>query len=146
MPTKKVPIVIGGTGRHKTPRLAGRFADEFNIYPGPNLPERIDSFRTAAIDAGRNPDEIRLSTSGQVVAAETEAEFEELMDSNASEAGIDRKELDEHYDERQTPRGTYEQVTHQLDGFRDLGISRFYFQGIFTPTDTAKLFDGLGIT
>jgi len=144
-PTGKLPILVGGTGKYKTPRLAGQYADEFNIYPGADMADRIERFRTAAIEAGRDPDEIRLSSSGQVVATETAAEFEELMDSQATEAGISREELERHYEKRQTPRGTYEQVNEQLAGFREMGVSRFYFQRIFTATETAELLDGLGI-
>ena len=144
-PLSKIPILVGGTGAHKTPRLAGMYADEFNVYPGPDLADRIDRFRTAAIDTGRDPDAILLSSSGQVVAAETETEFEDLMNSNASEAGISREELDGHYEKRQTPRGTYEQVRETLEGFSDLGIERFYFQGVFGQPDMGKLFDGLGV-
>lgn len=145
-PLGKIPILVGGTGTHKTPRLAGMFADEFNVYPGPDLADRIERFRAAAIDAGRNPDDILLSSSGQVVAAETEAEFEDLMNSNAAEAGISREELDGHYEKRQTPRGTYEQVRETLAGFSDVGIERFYFQGVFNQPDMGRLLDGLGVT
>jgi alkanesulfonate monooxygenase SsuD/methylene tetrahydromethanopterin reductase-like flavin-dependent oxidoreductase (luciferase family) len=145
-PDQKIPILVGGTGAHTTPRLAGQFADEFNVYPGPGLPERIVRFRSAAAEAGRDPDSIRLSSSGQVVAAPTEREFAEMMDQNASEAGLSTEELEAHYDKRRTPRGTYEQVRAQLDRFEQLGISRFYFQGAFTPMGTGKLLDGLGVT
>ena len=145
-PLRKIPILVGGTGAHKTPRLAGMYADEFNVYPGPDLADRIERFHAAAIDAGRDPDDILLSSSGQIVAAETEAEFEDLMNSNASEAGISREELDGHYEKRQTPRGTYEQVRETLESFSDLGIERFYVQGVFTQPDMGKLFDGLGVT
>ena len=145
-PLDKIPILVGGTGAHKTPRLAGMYADEFNVYPGPDLADRIERFHAAAIDAGRDPDDILLSSSGQIVAAETEAEFEDLMNSNASEAGISREELDGHYEKRQTPRGTYEQVRETLESFSDLGIERFYVQGVFTQPDMGKLFDGLGVT
>jgi alkanesulfonate monooxygenase SsuD/methylene tetrahydromethanopterin reductase-like flavin-dependent oxidoreductase (luciferase family) len=144
-PIAKLSLLVGGTGKYKTPRLAGMFADEFNIYPGPDIEERIQRFRDAAIDAGRDPDEIRLSSSGQVIAGATEAEFEDRMTQDAAEAGISREELDAHYDKRKTPRGTYEQVNEQLAGFGQLGVSRFYFQGVFTPTDTGALLDGLGI-
>ena len=144
-PTAKLPLLVGGTGRSKTPRLAGLFADEFNIYPGKDMDERIQLFRDTAVEAGRDPDAIRLSSSGQVIAAATESEFENQMEKDAAEAGISREELDAHYDKRQTPRGTYEQVNEQLAGFEKLGVSRFYFQGVFTPTDTGKLLDGLGI-
>lgn len=144
-PKNRVPLVVGGTGKHRTPRLAGTYADEFNVYPGPDMAERIGRFREAARSVGRDPDTIRLSSSGQVVAASTRHEFEVLMDANAAEAGLTREQLDAHYEKRQTPRGTYDQVNELLNGFSDLGISRFYFQGIFTSSDTGKLLDGLGI-
>jgi hypothetical protein len=80
------------------------------------------------------------------VAAETEADFEDLMNSNASEAGISREEQNSHYEKRQTPRGTYEQVSETLGSFSELGIQRFYVQGVFTQPDMGKLFDGLGVT
>lgn len=144
-PIGRLPLLVGGTGGHKTPRLAGQYADEFNIYPGADMADRIERFRNAAVEAGRDPDEIRLSSSGQVIAAETAADFDELMNANAAEAGISREELERHYEKRQTPRGTYEQVNEQLAGFATLGVSRFYFQGIFTSTDTGKLLDGLGV-
>ena len=144
-PLGKIPILVGGTGAHKTPRLAGIYADEFNVYPGPDLADRIERFRSAAVETGRDPESILLSSSGQVVAAETEAEFEDLMNANALEAGISREELDGHYEKRQTPRGTYEQVSEILDGFADLGIERFYFQGVFNQPDMGRLLDGLGV-
>ena len=144
-PSQRVPIVIGGTGAHKTPKLAGRYADEFNVYPGFDLGERIERMRAFAIEAGRDPDEIRLSSSGQVVAAATESDFNEKMNERAAEAGITRDELDAHYDKRQTPRGTFDQVRGQLDEFAAAGVSRFYFQGIYGSPDTTDLLDGLEI-
>lgn len=144
-PTRKIPLVIGGTGAHKTPRLAGQYADEFNIYPGADIAARIARFRAAAIDAGRDPDDIRLSSSGQVVAAETEAEFEDLMQDRAQAASMTRDELEAYFDARQTPRGTFDQVRSQLDGLTEIGITRFYFQVVFAPGDMHQLFDGLGI-
>ena len=145
-PVGSIPLLVGGTGSYKTPRLAGAFANEFNIYPGPDMPERIQRFRDAAVEAGRDPDEIRLSSSGQVVAEATEDEFEDRMNADAAEAGLSREELDVHYDKRQTPRGTYEQVNEQLAGVEALGVSRFYFQGVFSPSDMGKLLDGLEVS
>jgi alkanesulfonate monooxygenase SsuD/methylene tetrahydromethanopterin reductase-like flavin-dependent oxidoreductase (luciferase family) len=144
-PLGRIPIVVGGTGRYKTPRLAGQYADEFNVYPGPDLAERIKRFRDSAAETGRDAAEIRLSSSGQVFATETEAEFEAIMGEKAADAGISREELDAHYDKRQTPRGTYEQVMETLESFASFGIERFYFQGIFTPSDAGQLLDGLNI-
>jgi alkanesulfonate monooxygenase SsuD/methylene tetrahydromethanopterin reductase-like flavin-dependent oxidoreductase (luciferase family) len=145
-PIGSIPLLVGGTGQYKTPRLAGMFADEFNIYPGADMEGRIQRFREAAVASGRDPDEILLSSSGQVIAAATETEFEDLMNADAAESKITREELEAHFDKRQTPRGTYEQVNEQLAGLEQLGVSRFYFQGIFVAGDTGKLLDGLGVS
>ena len=144
-PIDGIPLLVGGTGKHKTPRLAGTYADEFNVYPGRDMADRIERCRRAAVDAGRDPDAIRLSSSGQVIAAETVDEFEELMAIRAREAGLTRDELEAYFEKRQTPRGTFEQVREQLDGMEDVGVSRFYFQGIFAPGDMGTLLDGLGV-
>jgi alkanesulfonate monooxygenase SsuD/methylene tetrahydromethanopterin reductase-like flavin-dependent oxidoreductase (luciferase family) len=145
-PVSDIPILVGGTGSHKTPRLAGTYADEFNIYPGEDMAVRLKRFRAAAREAGRDLDAIRLSSSGQVVAGETAADFEELMNQAAADASISREELDAHYEKRQTPRGTYEQVNDKLGEFAKLGVTRFYFQGVFAHTNTGRLLDGLGIS
>ncbi len=145
-PLGEIPILVGGTGRHKTPRLAGRFADEFNVFPGPDMAERIDRFRAAAVEAGRDPDAIRLSSAGQVVAATTRAEFEDEMNERAAATGMTRDELEAHYDRRGTPRGTYDEVAEQLEALGRLGVTRFYFQTVFAPLDTGRLLDGLGIS
>ncbi len=145
VPIGSIPLLVGGTGKYKTPRLAGMFANEFNIYPGTDMAGRIQRFREAAVESGRDPDEILLSSSGQVIAAATETEFEDLMNTEAAESNITREELDAHFKKRRTPRGTYEQVNEQLAELEQLGVSRFYFQGIFVPGDTGKLLDGLGV-
>lgn len=144
-PDHPIPLLVGGLGRHRTPRLAGRYAHEFNVYPGSDIAERIARCREAAAEAGRDPDTIRLSSSGQVLAAATDAEFEDLMEQRAADAGVSRAELEAHFDRRKTPRGTYEQVRAQLDGLAAVGVSRFYFQGIFAGGETKSLLEGLEI-
>lgn len=144
-PERPVPLIVGGTGARKTPRLAGMYADEFNVYPGVDMGERIERFRVAARDAGRDPMAIRLSSSGQVLAAPTESDFDDLMNDRASDAGISREELEAFFDRRQTPRGTYEQVSEQLATIAALGVERFYLQGVFAGGDIGTLLDGLEI-
>jgi alkanesulfonate monooxygenase SsuD/methylene tetrahydromethanopterin reductase-like flavin-dependent oxidoreductase (luciferase family) len=144
-PERPIPLLVGGLGGHRTPSLAGRYAHEFNVYPGSDIADRIARCRKAAADAGRDPDTIRLSSSGQVLAAATEAEFEDLMDARAADAGMSREELEAHFDRRKTPRGTFEQVREQLDGLGAVGVERFYFQGIFAGGDTKALLEGLEI-
>lgn len=145
MPDRRIPLLVGGVGEHKTPRLAGTYADEFNVYPGPNYAERIQRCRDAAAAAGRDPDAILISSAGQVIAKETEAEFDEYLNEVATERGMSREELDAYFAERRPPQGTFEQVREILDGYAEMGMQRFYFQGLYSNTDTTALLDGLGI-
>ncbi|NOX22022.1 MAG: LLM class flavin-dependent oxidoreductase [Actinobacteria bacterium] len=129
-PEGGLPLLVGGLGKRKTPRLAGTYAAEFNCYPGPldEFAAKIQVARDSASDAGRSPDDMMISTSGAVLAAETQEEFDELFAAEATAAGLTPEELESHYAKRNTPRGTYEQVRQQLGDFADLGVTRFYLQ------------------
>src|SRR5690606_27532871 len=59
----KVPVLIGGHGAKRTPRLAARFADEFNI-PFASVEDSAAQFervRNAAREIGRDPGELVYS-------------------------------------------------------------------------------------
>jgi F420-dependent oxidoreductase-like protein len=51
------PIMLGGGGT-KTLRLVARYADACNLYPGPDLPDKLDQLRRFCADAGRDYDAI----------------------------------------------------------------------------------------
>jgi F420-dependent oxidoreductase-like protein len=52
------PIMIGGDGAKKTLRLVAKYADACNIYPSPDLAEKLDVLRGHCAEVGRNYDEI----------------------------------------------------------------------------------------
>jgi len=128
-PVGTVKIVVGGTGAHKTPYLAGTYADEYNIYPGPNLEERIERARAAAEEANRDPNALLLSSAGFILAAATQEGVEDALDRRAADAGMSRQELDEYHTHRNTPVGTHDEIREQFAVMEGLGITRFYFQG-----------------
>jgi alkanesulfonate monooxygenase SsuD/methylene tetrahydromethanopterin reductase-like flavin-dependent oxidoreductase (luciferase family) len=141
-PVGTLRLLVGGTGPHKTPYLAGTYADEFNIYPGPDLETRIERARVAAVAAGRDPDALLLSSAGLVLAASTGAELERALDARAAEAGMTREELDAYHAHRNTPVGTYDEIRVQFATMEDAGITRFYFQGGLSE-ETEGLIDAL---
>lgn len=51
------PIMLGGGGA-KTLRLVARYADACNLYPGPDLPDKLSLLRRFCTDAGRSYDAI----------------------------------------------------------------------------------------
>jgi alkanesulfonate monooxygenase SsuD/methylene tetrahydromethanopterin reductase-like flavin-dependent oxidoreductase (luciferase family) len=123
-------LVVGGVGPSKTPRLAGRFADEYNCYPAPleQFKLRIERARSAAIAASRDPAHLLISSSGAVVAAPTRNGYTEVLAGQAADAGMSVEELEAHMDKRATPRGTYEDVAAQLAAMAEAGMRRFYLQ------------------
>ncbi len=125
-----VPIVIGGSGMQRTPALAGRFADEYNMFTTDldTLAERLEVMRAAAEEHGRDPDAIRISVAGQVIAAETDAEYRELLAERAASWGRSVEEYEARLAERNVPRGTLDQAAATLGGYEDHGVSRFYLQ------------------
>ena len=52
------PILIGGNGRRKTLRLAARYAQACNIFPGPDTAQALDALREHCAREGRDYDEI----------------------------------------------------------------------------------------
>jgi F420-dependent oxidoreductase-like protein len=52
------PILIGGGGERKTLRLVAKYADACNLFPGPDLPRKLDVLRAHCDAEGRDYDEI----------------------------------------------------------------------------------------
>ena len=130
MPIGQIRLAVGGVGERRTPSLAGQYADEYNVFPGTaqHVSARLGRARAAAHAAGRDFDEILLSSSGQVLAAPTEAQYREKLAAMAERINLDVEEIEAHYEHRNTPRGSYEQVADQIGLLSTFGISRFYLQ------------------
>jgi F420-dependent oxidoreductase-like protein len=77
------PIIIGGYGTKRTPALAARYAQEFNL-PFPPLDvygEYVERVRQACTDAGRDPATLRTTVALVVCCGRDEAEFRRRADA-----------------------------------------------------------------
>jgi F420-dependent oxidoreductase-like protein len=52
------PIMIGGSGERKTLRFVARYAQACNLFPGPDLPRKLDVLRAHCEAEGRDYEEI----------------------------------------------------------------------------------------
>jgi len=138
-------IVVGGMGARKTPTLAGRYADEFNVYPGTreSMEQRIEIARTAAAASGRDPAALCLSSSGLLVVGTDAADYRRRLAAVAAELGRDVGDLEEHFNVRNTPRGTAAQVRETFALMADVGVTRFYVQSLGTSAvmPVAEIFE-----
>ncbi len=129
-PAGALRLIVGGHGMNRTPKLAGRYAGEYNVFPGTadQLAARIGAAREAAAQSGRDFDAIRLSSAGQLLTAPTRGEFEQLFAAKAASLGLETEALEAHFAQRGTPRGSFEEVIDQLGVLSDHGVERFYLQ------------------
>jgi F420-dependent oxidoreductase-like protein len=115
------PVIVGGLGPRRTPRLAARYADEFNLsfVPLDATELQFQRVRQACEQAGRDPASLRLSVAQTVCCGRNEAEFAKRA------ANIDREpgELREG-----AVAGTPDEVVARLRAFGDLGAERCYLQ------------------
>jgi F420-dependent oxidoreductase-like protein len=116
------PIIIGGSGAKKTPRLAATFADEYNVPFAPldTITTQFDRVREAVDAVGRPTDSMIYSASFVVCAGRDEAEIAR----RAAAIGREVEELRSN-----SPlAGTPNQIVDQLGPYAEIGLQRVYLQ------------------
>ncbi|GAA0326165.1 LLM class F420-dependent oxidoreductase [Actinoallomurus spadix] len=115
------PVIIGGVGAKRTPRLAARYADEYNV-PFNGLPETEAAYervRAACEQGGRACQSMTFSAAQVVCCGRDEAEIARRA------AAIGRK-----VDELRLNglAGTPAEVVEKIGRFREIGAERMYLQ------------------
>ena len=115
------PVLVGGLGKKRTPALAARFADEFNLPFADEETTRaqFDRVRRACEEAGRDPDELTWSNALVLCVGRDEAELER----RAAAVGRDKDELREN-----GLAGTPQEVVDKTARYAALGTERVYLQ------------------
>jgi alkanesulfonate monooxygenase len=115
------PLIVGGGGAKRTPRLAATYADEFNL-PFSSLADTEAQYgrvRAACVDRGRDPGTLRLSTAQTVCCGATDAEVER----RAANIGRKPDEL-----RANAVAGTPDEVVARLQDFEGIGAQSVYLQ------------------
>jgi F420-dependent oxidoreductase-like protein len=116
------PIIVGGHGARRTPGLAARFADEFNI-PFPDsvatASAQFERIRQACHDAGRDPADIRLSAALVLCCGRDDAE----VGRRAQAIGQTPEQL-----QRGQAVGTVAALVDRLGQYAEAGAARIYLQ------------------
>ncbi|HEX3733223.1 MAG TPA: LLM class flavin-dependent oxidoreductase, partial [Mycobacteriales bacterium] len=116
------PIIIGGSGAKKTPRLAATFADEYNVPFAPldTITTQFDRVREAVDAVGRPADAMIYSASFVVCAGRDEAEI--ARRAAAIGRGVDELRSNSPL------AGTPNQIVDQLGPYAEIGLQRVYLQ------------------
>jgi F420-dependent oxidoreductase-like protein len=114
------PVLLGGAGAKRTPRLAARFADEFNVpfHPIEETGKAFDRVRAACAEAGR--DKPMVYSAAQVVCCgRDDAEFRRRAEAiKRDPASLPAEGL----------AGSPAEVVEHIGRFAELGAERIYLQ------------------
>ena len=115
------PVIVGGHGKKRTPALAARFADEFNV-PFADVDTVATQYRRvdeACAERGRAPEEIIRSAALVLCCGRDEAEIARRADAIGREA-----------DELRTngAAGTPAEVVEKIGRYAEIGARRIYLQ------------------
>jgi F420-dependent oxidoreductase-like protein len=115
------PVVIGGAGTRRTPRLAAAYADEFNLgfHSVPDSAAAFGRVRAACAAAGRDAASLRYSVAHTVCCGRDTAE----LDRRA--AAIGRPLADLRAD---AVAGTPAEVIDRIGQFGEIGADSVYLQ------------------
>ncbi|MGW2050873.1 LLM class F420-dependent oxidoreductase [Streptomyces sp. NPDC001858] len=117
----KIPVLIGGNGATRTPRLAARFADEFNMPFGSveDSERQFGRVRAAAAEIGREADAITLSNALVVCVGKDDQEI-------ARRAATIGREVDEL--RTNGLAGSPAEVVDKIGRYAEIGSERIYLQ------------------
>jgi F420-dependent oxidoreductase-like protein len=117
----KVPVLIGGMGARRTPELAARYADEFNVpFNGLDATgTQFDRVREAVAAAGRPAQSMTYSNALVVCVGKDDAEV-------ARRAAAIGREVDELKENGLA--GSPAEVVEKIGRYAELGATRFYLQ------------------
>jgi F420-dependent oxidoreductase-like protein len=115
------PVIIGGLGKRRTPELAARYADEFNLpfVDEETTAAQFGRVRQACEEVGRDPDGLVWSNALVLCVGRDEDEV-------ARRAEAIGREVDEL--RRNGLAGTPQEVVDKLARFAELGAQRAYLQ------------------
>ena len=115
------PIVLGGWGAKRTPRLAAQYAAEFNVPFAPldAFTGRVADVRAACEGAGRDPATLVMSAAVVVCCGTDGAELRRRADA----IGHDVDDL-----RKNAAAGTPAEVVERLQAYAAAGASRAYLQ------------------
>lgn len=117
----RVPLIVGGGGKRRTPALAARYATEFNagFLPPEEVAAGLGRVREACEAIGRDPGELRPSVALAACVGRDDAEV-------ARRAEVMKRDVAEL--RANTLTGSPAEVVEKLGRYAEVGVRRVYLQ------------------
>jgi alkanesulfonate monooxygenase SsuD/methylene tetrahydromethanopterin reductase-like flavin-dependent oxidoreductase (luciferase family) len=138
-------LMAGGAGKTRARSIAARYADEYNLYAC--SPDRfrhiVARTNEAAVEAGRDPQDILWSSAGPALAAKRDADYRRILEAMAGMTGQSPERIETVYQERHYPHGPGSKAAEMVAGLAQAGCRLYYPQvaGVIDIADFDLIFD-----
>jgi F420-dependent oxidoreductase-like protein len=115
------PVLIGGTGLRRTPRLAALYADEYNVgfQPLKETAAAFDRVREACVVAGREDSPMQYSVALTTCCGRTDEELQRRVEVTGQDVARLRES---------GLAGTPAEIVERIGAYAELGAERVYLQ------------------
>lgn len=122
-----IRTIIGGGGAKRTPTLAGKRADEYNVFvcPPDDARQKISVMREAAGDR-----DVEATMMGPAMVGRTDSEYRERLTQRAAKRDMSVEDYEARLIDNGIPVGTPDRVAETMAALEDAGVQRFYVQWI----------------
>jgi F420-dependent oxidoreductase-like protein len=132
------PIILGGSGKPRSIRLAARWADEYNIQgvTPAEVPPVAAALERACVEEGRAPGSVVLSAMLGVLVAADEADFGARLEGLMGVFGLSSADQADWLTRRRPSylMGTPDEVVRRIAEYEEAGLQRIMLQD-WLPTD-----------
>lgn len=120
-----IRLVIGGSGKRRTPSLAGSRADEYNFFicPADEAREKVAVMRESAGDRI-----VEASVMGPALVGEDDAGYQARLEVVARSRGVSPDEMEKRYQDSGIPVGPPKRAAETIAALADAGVQRVYVQ------------------
>lgn len=131
-----IRTVIGGSGKTRTPTLAGTRADEYNFFvcPPDDAAGKVATMRSAAGDRT-----VEATVMGPALVGRDDQTYRDRLEAAASKRGTSAEALEDRWATAGIPVGTPNRVAETVSALEEAGVQRVYVQWLdLDDLDTMK--------
>lgn len=139
-----IRTIIGGGGAQRTPTLAGRRADEYNMFlcPPDQARGKIAVMREAAGDR-----DVEATVMGMAMVGATDTDYQERLGKAAATRDVAPEDFEKRLVDNGMLVGTPERVAETVAALEEAGVDRIYIQwldlnDLDTMRDTVSIVRG----
>ncbi len=120
-----IRLIVGGSGKQRTPSLAGRHADEYNHFlaSAAVIAPKIAVMREAA--EGR---EVTVSVMGAPLVGRTDGEYRERLKRAAARRDLSPEAMEQRLETNGVPFGTPSRAAEAIGALEAAGVDKWYVQ------------------